>query len=182
MPTTQCTRTGSRTWCRPLRIPGSASSRRRRITATAERSLLHHALNGEYAGFFDIGMVERNEANAIIVHGTMCLIRRTALAAAGSWSSDTIVEDSDLGLTILELGWRALYTNRRYGFGLLPDTFEAYKKQRHRWAYGGVQLIKKHWRRFLPGASPSRRSSGATTRSAGSTGWAPRASASPWRS
>jgi cellulose synthase/poly-beta-1,6-N-acetylglucosamine synthase-like glycosyltransferase/exo-beta-1,3-glucanase (GH17 family) len=117
------------------------------------RSLMHQAFNGEYAGFFDIGMVERNEANAIIVHGTMCLIRRTALAAAGGWSSDTIVEDSDLGLTILELGWRAVYTNRRYGLGLLPDTFEAYKKQRHRWAYGGVQLIKKHWRRFLPGAS-----------------------------
>jgi len=117
------------------------------------RSVMHHALNGEYAGFFDIGMVERNEANAIIVHGTMCLIRRAALEAAGGWSSDTIVEDSDLGLTLLELGWRALYTNRRYGHGLLPDTFEAYKKQRHRWAYGGVQLIKKHWRRFLPGAS-----------------------------
>jgi hypothetical protein len=114
---------------------------------------MHHALNGEYAGFFDIGMVERNQANAIIVHGTMCLIRRTALAAAGGWSSDTIVEDTDLGLTILELGWRALYTNRRYGYGLLPDTFEAYKKQRHRWAYGGVQIMKKHWRRFLPGAS-----------------------------
>jgi cellulose synthase/poly-beta-1,6-N-acetylglucosamine synthase-like glycosyltransferase/exo-beta-1,3-glucanase (GH17 family) len=117
------------------------------------RSVMHHALNGEYAGFFDIGMVERNQANAIIVHGTMCLIRRTALAAAGGWSSDTIVEDTDLGLTILELGWRALYTNRRYGYGLLPDTFEAYKKQRHRWAYGGVQIMKKHWRRFLPGAS-----------------------------
>ncbi len=118
-----------------------------------ERSPLHHALNGEYAGFFDIGMVERNEANAIIVHGTMCLIRRAALEAAGSWSSDTIVEDTDLGLTILELGWRALYTNRRYGHGLLPDTFEAFKKQRHRWAYGGVQIMRKHWRRFLPGAS-----------------------------
>jgi hypothetical protein len=83
----------------------------------------------------------------------MCLIRRAALEAAGSWSSDTIVEDTDLGLTILELGWRALYTNRRYGLGLLPDTFEAFKKQRHRWAYGGVQIIRKHWRRFLPGAS-----------------------------
>jgi exo-beta-1,3-glucanase (GH17 family)/cellulose synthase/poly-beta-1,6-N-acetylglucosamine synthase-like glycosyltransferase len=118
-----------------------------------DRSPMHHALNGEYAGFFDIGMVERNEANAIIVHGTMCLIRRAALEAAGSWSSDTIVEDTDLGLTMLELGWRALYTNRRYGHGLLPDTFEAFKKQRHRWAYGGVQIMRKHWRRFLPGAS-----------------------------
>jgi exo-beta-1,3-glucanase (GH17 family)/cellulose synthase/poly-beta-1,6-N-acetylglucosamine synthase-like glycosyltransferase len=118
-----------------------------------ERSVMHDAMNAEYAGFFDIGMVQRNEANAIIVHGTMCLIRRTAMEAAGGWSSETICEDTDLGLTILELGWHAHYTNRRYGHGLLPDTFEAYKKQRHRWAYGGFQILKKHWRRFLPGAS-----------------------------
>ena len=117
------------------------------------RSVMHHAMNAEYAGFFDIGMVQRNENNAIIVHGTMCLIRRTALEAAGGWSSDTICEDTDLGLTILELGWHAHYTNRRYGHGLLPDSFDAYKKQRHRWAYGGFQILKKHWRHFLPGAS-----------------------------
>jgi hypothetical protein len=83
----------------------------------------------------------------------MCLIRRAALEAAGGWSSDTICEDTDLGLTLLENGWRAHYTNKRYGHGLLPDSFEAYKKQRHRWAYGGFQILKKHWRRFLPGAS-----------------------------
>jgi exo-beta-1,3-glucanase (GH17 family)/cellulose synthase/poly-beta-1,6-N-acetylglucosamine synthase-like glycosyltransferase len=118
-----------------------------------DRSLMHHAMNGEYAGFFDIGMVQRNEANAIVVHGTMCLIRRSALEAAGGWSSDTICEDTDLGLTILEHGWHAHYTNRRYGHGLLPDTFADFKKQRHRWAYGGLQIVKKHWRRFLPGAS-----------------------------
>ncbi len=117
------------------------------------RSVLHHAMNAEYAGFFDIGMVQRNEVNAIIVHGTMCLVRRTALEAAGGWSSDTICEDTDLGLSILELGWYAHYTNRRYGRGLLPDTYEAYKKQRDRWAFGGFQILKKHWRRFLPGAS-----------------------------
>jgi hypothetical protein len=114
---------------------------------------MHNAMNGEYAGFFDIGMVQRNEYNAIIVHGTMCLIRRAALEAAGGWSSDTICEDTDLGLTLLENGWRAHYTNKRYGYGLLPDSFDAYKKQRHRWAYGGFQIVKKHWRRFLPGAS-----------------------------
>lgn len=117
------------------------------------RSVMHHAMNGEYAGFFDIGMVQRNEANAIIVHGTMCLIRRTALESAGGWSSDTIVEDTDLGLAILEQGWLVHYTNCRYGHGLLPDTFEAYKRQRHRWAYGGFQILRKHWRRLLPGTA-----------------------------
>ena len=118
-----------------------------------ERSAMHHAMNGEYAGFFDIGMVQRNEKNAIIAHGTMCLIRRSALEAAGNWSSDTICEDTDLGLSILELGFTAHYTNRRYGYGLLPDSYLAYKRQRDRWAYGGFQIVKKHWRRFLPGRS-----------------------------
>jgi exo-beta-1,3-glucanase (GH17 family)/cellulose synthase/poly-beta-1,6-N-acetylglucosamine synthase-like glycosyltransferase len=118
-----------------------------------DTSLMHYIMNGEYAGFFDIGMVQRNEVNAIIVHGTMCLIRRAAMDMAGGWAGDTICEDTDLGLSIIEHGWLTHYTNHRYGYGLLPDTYEAFKKQRHRWAYGGFQIVKKHWRRFLPGAS-----------------------------
>src|SRR3982075_3725915 len=143
-------------WLRDM-VPGFADPEVGLIQAPqdhrdGDRSDIHAAMNAEYAGFFDIGMVERNEGNAIIVHGTMCLIRRAAIEAAGGWSSDTICEDSDLGLTILELGWRAHYTNRRYGHGLLPDTFEAYQKQRYRWAYGGFQILKKHWRQLLPRA------------------------------
>jgi len=118
-----------------------------------DRSVVHAVMNREYAGFFDIGMVQRNEVNAIVSHGTMCLIRRSALMDAGGWSSDTIVEDADLGLMLLARGWRTHYTSRRYGWGLLPSDFAAYKRQRHRWAYGGVQLIKKHWRAFITGRS-----------------------------
>ena len=78
----------------------------------ASRTITQVAMNREYAGFFDIGMVERNEANAIIAHGTMCLIRREALLAAGSWSSDTIVEDTDLGLVAARAGLaRALHAD-----------------------------------------------------------------------
>jgi hypothetical protein len=105
-------------------------------------------------------MVQRNEAHAIIVHGTMCLISRAALEDAGNWSSDTIVEDSDLGLTLLEHGWITHYTNRRYGYGLLPDTYDAFKRQRHRWAFGGLQILRKHWHSLLPwseGLSPEQK-------------------------
>jgi exo-beta-1,3-glucanase (GH17 family)/cellulose synthase/poly-beta-1,6-N-acetylglucosamine synthase-like glycosyltransferase len=118
-----------------------------------DRSLMHCALNAEYAGFFDIGMVQRNEVNAIVMHGTMCLIRRAAIESVGGWSTATIVEDTDLGLCVLEHGWIAHYTTRRYGHGLLPDTFESYKRQRHRWAFGGFQLLRKHWRHLLPWAN-----------------------------
>ncbi|GIQ77836.1 glycosyltransferase [Bradyrhizobium sp. ma5] len=144
-------------WLKDL-VPAFADPRVGLVQAPQEhrdgdRSLMHYIMNGEYAGFFDIGMVQRNEFNAIIVHGTMCLIRRAAMDKAGGWSSDTICEDTDLGLSIQQQGWLTHYTNVRYGEGLLPDTYEAFKKQRHRWAYGGFQIVKKHWRRFLPGAS-----------------------------
>jgi exo-beta-1,3-glucanase (GH17 family)/cellulose synthase/poly-beta-1,6-N-acetylglucosamine synthase-like glycosyltransferase len=144
-------------WLRDL-VPGFADPAIGIIQAPQDhrdgsRSPIHTAMNAEYAGFFDIGMVERNEVNAIIVHGTMVLIRRTAMEAAGGWSSDTICEDSDLGLTIMELGWRAHYTNRRYGWGLLPQDYLAFRTQRSRWAGGAVQIVKKHWRQFLPGGS-----------------------------
>jgi len=115
-----------------------------------QQSLLKTMMNSEYAGFFDIGMVQRNEDNAIVTHGTMCMVRRSALAQVGGWKHDTIVEDTELGLRLFEAGWLAHYTNKRYGWGLLPDTFKAFKTQRHRWAYGAVQIIKKHWRHMLP--------------------------------
>ena len=146
-----------RSWLSDL-VPAFADERVGLVQAPqdhrdGERSPLHEAMNGEYAGFFDIGMVQRNETNAIIVHGTMCLVRRSALDASGGWSSDTICEDTDLGLSLLEQGWHAHYTRQRYGHGLLPDTYEAFRTQRHRWAYGGIQIIKKHWHRLLPGNS-----------------------------
>jgi cellulose synthase/poly-beta-1,6-N-acetylglucosamine synthase-like glycosyltransferase/exo-beta-1,3-glucanase (GH17 family) len=117
-----------------------------------ERSLLARCMNAEYTGFFDIGMVQRNEADAIIAHGTMLLVRRAAFDAVGGWSPDTITEDTELGLRLFEAGYHAHYTRRRYGWGLLPDTYRAFKTQRHRWAYGAVQIFQKHWRHMLPGA------------------------------
>lgn len=115
-------------------------------------SPLKSMMDWEYAGFFDIGMIQRNEDDAIVAHGTMLLIRRSAFEQVGGWQSDTIVEDTELGLRLFEAGYSAQYTNKRYGYGLLPDTFEAYRTQRHRWAYGSVQIIRKHWRHLLPGS------------------------------
>lgn len=115
--------------------------------------LLKTMMNWEYAGFFDIGMVQRNEDNAIVAHGTMLMLKRSAFEEVGGWSTDTIVEDTELGLRLYEAGYEARYTSRRYGWGLLPDTFKAFKTQRHRWAYGAIQIIKKHWRHMLPSST-----------------------------
>jgi cellulose synthase/poly-beta-1,6-N-acetylglucosamine synthase-like glycosyltransferase len=98
----------------------------------------------EYRGFFHIGMVTRNERNAIIQHGTMTMVRRSVLEQVGRWGESTITEDAELGLRIFEHGHKAGYTPRSYGRGLMPDTFVDYKKQRYRWAFGAMQILREH--------------------------------------
>ncbi|AZR82101.1 glycosyltransferase family 2 protein [Thiomicrospira sp. S5] len=98
----------------------------------------------EYKGFFHIGMVTRNERNAIIQHGTMTLVRRKVLQEVGGWGETTITEDAELGLKIFEHGYQATYESTSYGRGVMPDTFMDYKKQRYRWAYGAMQIMREH--------------------------------------
>ena len=33
----------------------------------------------------------------------------------------------------------------------MPLTFEALKGQRFRWCFGGIQILRMHWRWMLPG-------------------------------
>jgi exo-beta-1,3-glucanase (GH17 family)/cellulose synthase/poly-beta-1,6-N-acetylglucosamine synthase-like glycosyltransferase len=98
----------------------------------------------EYRGFFYIGMITRNERNAIIQHGTMTMVRKSVLEEVGRWAEWCITEDAELGLRIFEKGYEALYIAKTYGRGLMPDTFIDFKKQRYRWAYGAVQIIRHH--------------------------------------
>jgi len=103
----------------------------------------------EYRGFFFIGMVTRNDRNAIIQHGTMTLVRRSVLEEVEGWGEWCITEDAELGLRIFEKGYEAVYIPESYGRGLMPDTFTDYKKQRFRWAYGAVQILRRHFRPLL---------------------------------
>lgn len=98
----------------------------------------------EYRGFFYIGMITRNERNAIIQHGTMTLVRREVLDKLNGWSEWCITEDAELGLRVFAAGLDADYVPQSYGHGLMPNTFLDFKKQRHRWAYGAVQILKRH--------------------------------------
>ncbi len=100
--------------------------------------------HAEYRGFFFIGMVTRNDRNAIIQHGTMTMIRKSVLQEVGGWSEWCITEDAELGLRVFEHGYEAVYDSRSYGKGLMPDTFLDFKKQRYRWAYGAVQILRRH--------------------------------------
>ncbi len=124
----------------------------------------------EYAGFFQLGMVNRNERNSIIQHGTMSLVRRVALQQIGGWAEWTITEDAELGLRLFRTGWEAVYSPRSFGRGVMPDDFAAFRKQRFRWAYGAMQIVRGHAAALL---NPFDRTLTLGQRWAFVTGWLP---------
>jgi len=105
-----------------------------------------------YKYFFEVSMPSRNERNAIIFAGTMGLIRKSVLEEIGGWDEWCITEDAEASLRILKKGYQSLYINRAFGTGLIPFNFEGLKKQRFRWCFGSIQLLKKHWEALMPWA------------------------------
>lgn len=108
----------------------------------------------EYQYFFRTNMVSRNERDAALTVGTMCIIRRTALEDAGGWAEWCVTEDSELSVRIHALGYTSVYIQTTFGRGLIPDEFEGYKKQRFRWTYGPVQTLKHHLPLFFRRRAP----------------------------
>src|SRR6266581_2580361 len=103
-----------------------------------------------YLYFFKVSMASRNEHNGIIFAGTMGLVRRDVLKGVGGWNEWCITEDAELSLRILRAGYEGCYIERSFGRGLMPLNFEGLKKQRFRWAFGGMQIMRLHWRALWP--------------------------------
>lgn len=103
-----------------------------------------------YRYFFATAMRSRNERNSIIFGGTMGLIRRSVLEGLGGWDEWCITEDAESSLRMLRAGYSGLYLHETFGRGIMPLTFSALKRQRFRWCFGGVQILRKHWRSLLP--------------------------------
>jgi cellulose synthase/poly-beta-1,6-N-acetylglucosamine synthase-like glycosyltransferase len=121
-----------------------------------ESSAFYRACYVGFAYFFKVGMVSRARRNSIIFAGTMGLVRRSVLDQIGGWDERIITEDAEASLRIFGAGHRAVYVPTAYGKGIMPLTYEGLRKQRFRWAFGGIQILRAHWRTLLlPGSGLS---------------------------
>jgi hypothetical protein len=80
----------------------------------------------------------------------MGLIRRSVLDEIDGWDEKIITEDADASLRILARGYRSVYVPTAFGKGIMPLTYEGLRKQRFRWAFGGIQILRRHWRTMMP--------------------------------
>lgn len=106
-------------------------------------------LRAEYRSFFSSHMNHAQICNAVLFTGTMGLIRASILRAQKKWNPKCITEDAELGIEIQKRGYRGLYIDKSYGKGLMPFSFASLVKQRKRWSFGNMQVLKSNLLQIL---------------------------------
>lgn len=76
-------------------------------------------------------------------NGTAGVWRRAAIEDAGGWRQDTLTEDLDLSYRAFLKGWKALYLRDVVAPAEVPVTFNAYRRQQHRWSKGSLECALK---------------------------------------
>ncbi len=82
-----------------------------------------------------------DDAEAVLLTGTLCVISKPALIAVQGWSGQTTTEDAELGVRLCNAGFTGRYIPKVVGTGLLPLTLSSLSKQRHRWTGGNLRTL-----------------------------------------
>ena len=99
----------------------------------------------QYIIGFNVYKLGMQVMNAVLVMpGCGSIIRRELFRP----ESDTIAEDMDLTLTILEKGYTVIYEPGAIVYTYDPPTLRLYVRQVKRWYSGAMQCFKKHWKRL----------------------------------
>ena len=86
-----------------------------------------------------------NTLNAVsVVPGAIGAWRTAAVRAAGGYQPDTVAEDADLTMALLQAGYWVNYEDRALAYTEAPSTANGLMRQRFRWSFGIMQSVWKH--------------------------------------
>ncbi|HEV2618338.1 MAG TPA: glycosyltransferase [Acidobacteriaceae bacterium] len=80
----------------------------------------------------------------MVVPGAIGAWRTAAVKAGGGYHTNTVAEDADLTMNLLEQGYAVIYEDRALAFTEAPENMDGLMRQRFRWSFGILQAIFKH--------------------------------------
>ena len=115
------------------------------------------AAGTQQAVFYEYICEGKSTSEAMFCCGTNVLFRRDALLSIGRRVGDrvecfdesSVTEDFATSLHLHQKGWRSLYYNRVYVYGMGPETLAAYFTQQTRWAIGTLGVFRRLLGEFL---------------------------------
>ncbi len=84
-----------------------------------------------------------------VVPGAIGAWRTAAVKAAGGYPLNTVAEDADLTMHLLEMGLKVDYEDRALAFTEAPADMKSLMSQRFRWSFGTLQAVWKHRAAFV---------------------------------
>jgi cellulose synthase/poly-beta-1,6-N-acetylglucosamine synthase-like glycosyltransferase/peptidoglycan/xylan/chitin deacetylase (PgdA/CDA1 family)/spore germination protein YaaH len=84
-----------------------------------------------------------------VVPGAIGAWRTAAVREAGGYPLNTVAEDADLTMNLLEHGYRVDYEDRALAFTEAPIDMSGLMRQRFRWSFGTLQAVWKHRAAFV---------------------------------
>jgi peptidoglycan-N-acetylglucosamine deacetylase len=84
-----------------------------------------------------------------VVPGAIGAWRTAPVRQSGGYPVNTVAEDADLTMSLLEQGYKVIYEDRALAFTEAPVTARGLMRQRFRWSFGTLQAVYKHQRAFL---------------------------------
>jgi len=84
-----------------------------------------------------------------VVPGAIGAWRTQAVRAAGGYKTDTVAEDADLTMALLQSGYKVEYEDRSLAYTEAPSTANGLMRQRFRWSFGILQAVWKHRSAFV---------------------------------
>ncbi|HEX3986479.1 MAG TPA: glycosyltransferase [Acidobacteriaceae bacterium] len=79
-----------------------------------------------------------------VVPGAIGAWRTAAVKAAGCYPVNTVAEDADLTMNLLEHQYKVIYDDHALAFTEAPATARSLMRQRFRWSFGILQAVFKH--------------------------------------
>jgi len=80
----------------------------------------------------------------MVVPGAIGAWRTAGVRTGGGYAVDTVAEDADLTMNLLEQGYSVIYEDRALAFTEAPVNMDGLMRQRFRWSFGILQAIFKH--------------------------------------
>ena len=80
----------------------------------------------------------------MVVPGAIGAWRTAAVKAGGGYHTNTVAEDADLTMNLLEQGYWVIYEDRALAFTEAPVDMDGLMRQRFRWSFGILQAVFKH--------------------------------------
>ena len=80
----------------------------------------------------------------MVVPGAIGAWRTAAVRDGGGYHTNTVAEDADLTMNLLEQGYEVIYEDSSLAFTEAPINSDGLKRQRFRWSFGILQAIWKH--------------------------------------